>query len=140
MATGDSFGASHLVQFPQSSRPIMMEEEQMVDEHNLLELFSEYLEEFDEKTCKLVNKLFSKVGKEVPLERFLREEFQDCSGVLDLFEKLVAKRHCKQNRKEKEYDLVGERGVDFDSIAMEKKLERFKVKPVNVGVGKEDKK
>ena len=140
MATGDSFGASHLVQFPQPSRPIVMEEEQMVDEHNLLDFFSEYLEEIDEKTCELVKKLFSKVGKEIPLERFLREEFQDRSHVSDLFEKLVAKRHGRQNREEKEDDLVGERGVDFDSIAMEKKLERFKVKPLNVGVGKEDKK
>ncbi|KAM7466467.1 hypothetical protein LguiB_014029 [Lonicera macranthoides] len=128
MATGDSFGPSHLQQFPQPSRPFMMEEEQMVDEHTLLDFFSEYLEEIDEKTCELVKKLFSKAGKEIPLERFTREEYQDCSRLSDFFEKFFEKHHSRPNGEVKE-DAVCERGVDFDSIAMETKLERFKVKP-----------
>ncbi|KAM7466466.1 hypothetical protein LguiB_014028 [Lonicera macranthoides] len=138
MATGERFGPSHLQQFPQPSRPLMMEEEQMVDEHTLLEFFSEYLEEIDEKTCELVKKLFSKAGKEIPLERFMKEEYQDCSRISDFIEKFFEK-HCGRPNGEVKEDLVRERGVDFDSIAMETKLERFKVKPVNVRV-KEEKK
>ncbi|CAA2973942.1 Hypothetical predicted protein [Olea europaea subsp. europaea] len=85
----------------------------------------------DEKSHEMLKKLFTKVEKDVPFKRLFRETLQDFRGrpVSDMFEKFLSKLNSDPMNDPSRRD----RGLDGDSDKLKHRLERFKVKTINIG-------
>lgn len=108
------------------------------DEDDSRQILKGFLKELDVKGHEMFEKLVSRVEKRVPIERGLRETLHDFKGKhgSDKLEKIRRKLNTGSGG---EGFMSTERGVDGD--ISQDKLERFKVKTVNVigsGVVKEE--
>ncbi|KAI3677205.1 hypothetical protein L1987_86828 [Smallanthus sonchifolius] len=107
-----------------------------VDGH-IIGAFMECLEEIDIKGKELFKKIVSNGHVEIPLGRLAREAIGD-SRAKDFLGKMVTKVSNKMKAQKDEDFVVAKRDVSIDD-ELSQKLERFKVKTVNIGgVVKED--
>ncbi|KAJ0949795.1 hypothetical protein HanRHA438_Chr01g0042481 [Helianthus annuus] len=114
------------------------QERNEMDDH-IIGALKECLEEIDIKAKELFDKIVSNGYAEIPLGRVAREAIGE-SGAKDLLGKIVTKVSNKMKAQKDEDFVVAERGVSMDD-ELSQKLERFKVKTVNIGgVVKEDNK
>ncbi|PIN13848.1 hypothetical protein CDL12_13523 [Handroanthus impetiginosus] len=148
MATNGEYFASVAHQYPQPSRPLHADydvEAKWTTEsggynrvHNhedddLRQFLRGFVDDLDERGFEKFKKLISKVENKVPIERLLKESLHDFKGrhVSEVFEKLVGKLNSGEVR---DRDVNG--GVFTAAEGEELRVERFKVKTVNVvGVG-----
>ncbi|KAI3447493.1 hypothetical protein Pfo_004158, partial [Paulownia fortunei] len=104
-----------------------------------LQILRRFLEELDVEGHEMFKKLVSRVEKDVPIERLLRETLHDFRGrpASDRLEKVLT----KLSRGGGIGYTSTQRGANGDISKLKHKLERFKVKAVNVigsGVVKEE--
>ncbi|KAK1426019.1 hypothetical protein QVD17_14686 [Tagetes erecta] len=117
-----------------------------VDDH-IIGAFLDCLEEIDVKGKELLKKIVSKDGHvEISLGKLAREAIGDSRGK-DFVGKIVTKVSSKMKLGQRVDDhdedfVVSKRDLSIDDELMSHKLERFKVKTVNIGgvVVKEDQK
>ncbi|CAI9267952.1 unnamed protein product [Lactuca saligna] len=119
-----------------------MEGEDESDEvhDHIIGALRESLEEFDIKAKDFFKKIVSNGDLEIPLGRLAREAIGE-SQAKHLLEKITKKVGKKMKARNHDDFVVGERGASIDE-ELNQKLERFKVKTVNIGgdAVKEDKK
>ncbi|CAK9168089.1 unnamed protein product [Ilex paraguariensis] len=123
-----------------SSRSAPEGGDRFVFDEDVIQILREFVEELDDKGRKLFQKLISKVETEIPFERLVQEIRE--RPISNLFEKLSTKLHDLRNSDADPINM--DRGLNIDSMStgedLKQKLERFKVKTVNLGIVKEDKK
>ncbi|KAI3738166.1 hypothetical protein L2E82_28186 [Cichorium intybus] len=109
-----------------------------VNDH-IIGALRECLEEIDIKGREFLKNIVSNKDVEIPLGKLAREAIGE-SRAKDLLEKIAKKVGKKMKAGKHDDFVVAERGVSIDE-ELNQKLERFKVKTVNIGgVVKEDKK
>ncbi|KAL6585454.1 hypothetical protein OROMI_002098 [Orobanche minor] len=111
------------------------------DHQDLLQILRGIIEELNLEGREMFEKLISDVGNNTTIDRLLTKTLRGCRGKRrsHMLENLLSKI---KNRGAKNYKVFTERGLDGDSISpIELKIERFKVKTVNIkgsGVVKEE--
>lgn len=127
--------------------PYSMQEDECFEgeyEHNemdghIIGAFKECLEEIDYKGKELFKKFVSNIDTEIPLGRFAREAIGE-SRASDFLGQIMQKVGKKMKAQNNEDFVYTDRGASIDKELSEK-LERFKVKTVNIGgVVKEEQK
>ncbi|KAI3696691.1 hypothetical protein L6452_29175 [Arctium lappa] len=128
---------------PQDDGYFEGEEEQNEVNDHIIGALRECLEEIDIKGKELFKKIVSNNRDlKITLGRFVREAIGDSRGK-DFLGKIAMKVGKKISIDRKDGDfVVTERGASIDQEELNHKLERFKVKTVNIGggVGKEEQK
>ncbi|CAA2973941.1 Hypothetical predicted protein [Olea europaea subsp. europaea] len=101
------------------------------DDDDLLLMLRGFVDELDEKGHGIFNKLFTKFEKDVPFERLSRETLEDFRGrpVSGMFAKFLSKLNSDPVNDTSSRD----RGLEGNSTELKQKLERFKIKTINVG-------
>ncbi|KAL8094844.1 hypothetical protein AgCh_036381 [Apium graveolens] len=128
-------------QFPQPTKPVYAQDTSVVDDHYDPQpqnyYYYNYSDSDEEKyeDHKFLKKLHAKVEEEImSLKTSIKDGDVERNKVLGLFKKFGAKLNKKMT-KHSENDGVNiqERGIV--DIEVDQKLERFKVKTVNLGTG-----
>lgn len=130
------------LQFPQPAKPVHAQDTCVVDDHydpqpQHYYYYYNYSDSDEEKyqDHKFLKKLHSKVEEEImSLKTSIEDGDVERNQVLGLFKKFGAKLHNKMTKQSENRGFnVQERGVV--DIEVDQKLERFKVKTVNLGTG-----